>query len=123
MTSGDERLECAMGDMLRAGVTAAALMVLLGGVLYLSQFHGPLPDFRHFHGSPAAYEHVGSIVKGVGRLDSGSLIELGILILIATPVCRVIFGMVGFALLKDRLYALVSAVVMAILLVSFYLGR
>jgi uncharacterized membrane protein len=42
-------------------------------------------------------------LAGVSSFDSQSLIELGILLLIATPVCRVIFGVVGFSLLRDRL--------------------
>jgi uncharacterized membrane protein len=121
MARRDERLEIAMGNMLRIGVTVAALVMVAGGVLYLSQFRGPLPDYQHFHGAPPAYEHIGSILAGVGRLDSGSLIELGILLLIATPIGRVLFGVVGFALLKDRLYTAVSAIVLTILLLSFLL--
>jgi uncharacterized membrane protein len=41
--------------------------------------------------------------------------------LIATPIGRVLFGVVGFALLKDRLYTAVSAIVLTILLLSFLL--
>jgi uncharacterized membrane protein len=56
-------------------------------------------------------------------MDSRSVIEFGILLLIATPVCRVIFGVVGFALLRDRFYTAVSAIVLAILLFSFFVRR
>jgi uncharacterized membrane protein len=117
----DQRLEIAMGNMLRFGVTASAIVVLLGGVLYLAQMHGPTPDYRHFHAAPAM--HLGAILTGVAHLQSESLIELGILLLIATPVCRVIFGLVGFALLKDRFYTAVSAIVLAVLLLSFFGGH
>jgi uncharacterized membrane protein len=123
MSEKDQRLEVAMGHMLRIGVTVAALVVLAGGILYLAQAGGAMPDYQHFHGAPAAYEHVGAVIAGVLHLDSKSLIELGILLLIATPVCRVLFGVVGFALLKDRLYAAVSAVVLIVLLLSFFTRR
>jgi uncharacterized membrane protein len=123
MADDDQRLEIAMGHMLRIGVTVAALVVLAGGVLYLWQYRGPIPDYAHFHGAAGAYEHVGAIVTGTMRLDSVSLIELGLLLLIATPIGRVLFGVVGFALLKDRLYAVVSAVVLAILVFSFVAKR
>jgi uncharacterized membrane protein len=96
-------LETAMGKMLRAGVLVAALVVLAGGILRLCQSHESAPDFTHFHGAPAAYEHIGTIVQGVGRLDGGSLIQLGSLLLIATPVCRVLIGVAGFALMRDWL--------------------
>jgi len=119
----DQRLEIAMGNMLRGGVTTAALVVLAGGIIYLSQFHGPLPDYRHFHGPAATQIGIGAVLAGVGRLDSASLIELGILLLIATPICRVIFGVVGFALMRDWFFTAASAVVLAILLISFVLGR
>jgi uncharacterized membrane protein len=115
----DQRLEIAMGHMLRIGVTIAALVVLAGGVLYLSQNRGPVPDYHHFRGAPTIYEHVGQIAKGARHFDSRAIIEFGILLLIATPVMRVVFGVVGFAFLRDRLYTLVSAVVLAVLLFSF----
>jgi uncharacterized membrane protein len=120
---GEHGLEVAMGRMLQVGVTIAALVVLLGGVLYLQQFGGSKPDYHQFHGAPAALDTVHGIVGGAGHLDARSIIEFGILLLIATPVCRVIFGVVGFAVLRDWFYTLVSAVVLAILLYSFVAKR
>lgn len=123
MSTRDQRLEIAMGNMLRIGVTIAALVVLAGGLLYLLQSRGPLPDYQHFHGAPAAEEHIGSILGSAGHIDSRGLIEIGILLLIATPICRVAFGLIGFALLRDWLYTAVSAIVLAVLLMSFVLRR
>lgn len=123
MPGTDQRLEIAMGHMLRIGVTVAAVVVLAGGILYLFQSQGTPPDYQHFHGAPAAYEHIASIIAGVSHFDSRSLIEFGILLLIATPICRVIFGVIGFALLKDRLYAAISLVVLIVLLGSFFTRR
>lgn len=118
MHLSDRRLEIAMGYMLRIGVTIAAVVVLAGGVLYLWQARGLEPDYQHFHGAPAALEHIGPILAGVSRLDSRSMIEFGILLLIATPVGRVLFGVVGFSLMRDRLYIAVSAIVLIVLLFS-----
>src|SRR5271169_3845673 len=104
-------LEIAMGRMLQIGVTVAALVVLAGGVLYLLQFGGTRADYRHFQGAPAALETVSGIIAGAARLDARSVIGFGILLLIATPICRVIFGVVGFARLRDRFYTGVSGLV------------
>jgi uncharacterized membrane protein len=123
MPGNDQRLEIAMGLMLRVGVTVAALVVLAGGVLYLSQSSRPIPDYSHFHGAPAAYEHVTAILAGALRIESKSLIQFGILLLIATPISRVLFGVVGFTVMKDRLYAAVSAIVLIVLLLSFFTRR
>ena len=116
-------LEQAMGRMLQIGVTVAALVVLAGGILYLQQYGGSKPDYQHFQGAPAALETVSGIVTGAMRLDARSVIGFGILLLIATPICRVIFGVVGFALLRDRFYTVVSVVVLVILLYSFVAKR
>jgi uncharacterized membrane protein len=115
----DQRLETAMGRMLQTGVTIAALVVLAGGILYLKESAGPRPDYHAFHGAPANLITLHGIFSGLAQLDPPSLIAFGILLLIATPVCRVVFGVVGFALLKDKFYAAVSALVLAILLYSF----
>jgi len=116
-------LEQAMGRMLQIGVTVAALVVLAGGILYLLQAGGSKPDYQHFQGAPAALETVSGIVAGAMRLDARSVIGFGILLLIATPICRVIFGVVGFAMLRDRFYTVVSVVVLVILLYSFVAKR
>jgi uncharacterized membrane protein len=123
MPGNDQRLEIAMGRMLRVGVTVAALVVLAGGVLYLSQSSSPIPDYSHFHGAPAAYEHITAIFAGALRIESKSLIQFGILLLIGTPISRVLSGVVGFAFMKDRLYAAVSAIVLIVLLLSFFTRR
>jgi uncharacterized membrane protein len=47
------------------------------------------------------------------------VIAFGILLLIATPGCRVLFGVVGFSILRDRFYAAVSVIVLVILVLSF----
>jgi uncharacterized membrane protein len=116
-------LEMAMGRMLQVGVTVSALVVLAGGVLYLLQYGGSKPDYQHFQGAPAALETVSGILGGAMHMDARSVIGFGILLLIATPICRVIFGVVGFAVLRDRFYTAVSVVVLVILLYSFVAKR
>jgi uncharacterized membrane protein len=46
------------------------------------------------------------------------VIQLGILVLIATPVARVLFSMLGFALERDWMYVVITAIVLALLLYS-----
>lgn len=112
-------LEMAMGRMLQVGVLLAALVVLVGGVMYLAQSGGSVHDYEHFHAATPATTTIRGIVAAAAHLDPSGIIGLGILLLIATPVCRVIFGVVGFAMLRDRLYTVVSLIVLAVLLFSF----
>ncbi len=116
-------LEMAMGRMLQIGVTVAALVVLAGGILYLLHSGGLRADYQHFESAPAAVTTVSGIVSGAKHMDASSVIGFGILLLIATPICRVIFGVVGFAVLRDKLYTMVSVVVLLILLYSFVAKR
>jgi uncharacterized membrane protein len=116
-------LEMAMGRMLQIGVTIAALVVLIGGVLYLAQNGGSLRDFQHFHVATPATTTIEGIVASAAHLDPRGIMGFGILLLIATPVCRVIFGVVGFAFLRDKLYTVISLVVLGVLLFSFFSQR
>ncbi len=116
-------LEMAMGRMLQIGVTIAALVVLIGGVLYLVQNGGSLRGYEHFHAATPATTTISGIVASAAHLDPRGIMGFGLLLLIATPVCRVIFGVVGFALLRDKLYTVISLVVLCVLLFSFIAKR
>jgi uncharacterized membrane protein len=119
-SEADQKMEVAISRMLRAGVSVAALVVLVGFILYLWQAHGIEADYRHFHGIAAPADRVAPIFEGIRHLDSRSIIRLGILLLIATPILRVAYCVFGFAAQKDKLYVLVSTIVLLVLLYSFF---
>jgi uncharacterized membrane protein len=119
-SEADLKMEVAISRMLRAGVSVAAVVVLVGFTLYLWQAHGMKPDYRYFHGVPAPADRVGPIFEGIRHLDSRSIIRLGILLLIATPILRVAYCVFGFAAQKDKLYVVVSTIVLLVLLYSFF---
>ena len=48
------------------------------------------------------------------------MIRLGILLLIATPIMRVAYCVYSFAVQKDKIYVLVSGIVLSVLLYSFF---
>src|SRR4051794_2028975 len=116
----EHSLEMAMGRMLQIGVTIAALFVLVGGVLHLAQNIGSLRDYEHFHAATPATTTINGIVSSAAQFDPRGIMGFGILLLIATPVCRVIFGVVGFAILRDKLYTVISMIVLGVLLFSFF---
>jgi uncharacterized membrane protein len=120
MQMTDHELEIAIGRMLQAGVLLAAAVVLLGGVLYLFHASGPRQDYSHFRGVAVALRTPDGIWHGVLHGDAGSVIQLGLLLLIATPVMRVILAGVGFLMERDQLYFWVSATVLAVLLYSLW---
>ena len=114
----DERLEIIVANLLRAGVTLSAAVVLAGGIVYILR-HGDEPAiYSPFDGEPAGYRLVPQIVHGAFDGSGRAIIQLGLLILIATPVARVATAMAGFALEKDRTYVVLTTIVLIILLYS-----
>ncbi len=114
----DERVEGIVGNLLRVGVIAAAIVVLSGGIIYLIRHGGKLPDYSIFRGEPAEFRSLGGIIKAVFSLRSRGLIQLGLLLLIATPVARVAFSVFAFALQRDRIYIVITLIVLGVLLYS-----
>lgn len=114
----DAKLEDIIGNLLRAGVLLAATVVLIGGVFYLVQNRAGSVSYHEFRGEPAELRSIPLIVRDAAALDSLAVMQLGLLLLIATPVFRVAFAIVGFYFERDWLYSGVSALVLAILLYS-----
>jgi uncharacterized membrane protein len=114
----DRRLELTMGNLLRIGVLLAAGIVTIGALIYLGQHYADHVSFRAFQLESSNLRTVAGIVKLAAHLDSAGLIQLGLLLLIATPVARVVFAVIGFALERDRLYVVVSTIVLGILVIS-----
>jgi uncharacterized membrane protein len=119
----DYKVEQIMGNLLRIGVLIAAGVVLVGGLLYLYRFGHTQPDLAIFRSEPANLRTVGGIVERSMTWSSRGLIQLGLLLLIATPVARVAFSLVAFILERDRIYILVTLIVLAILIFSLLGGR
>ncbi len=118
-SEADLKMEIAISRMLRAGVSLAAVVVFIGGLLYVSQAHGVAPDYVHFHGIPSPAHRIPPLLVAQ-RLDSRNIIRVGILLLIATPIMRVAYCVYGFAAQKDKIYIVVSSIVLTVLLYSFF---
>jgi uncharacterized membrane protein len=114
----DTRVQQAVGNLLRAGVLLAAAVVLAGGVLFLIRHGGVVPDYRVFRGEPMDLRVFGGIVRDAFAGSGRGLVQLGLLILVATPVARVAFTAVAFAFERDRTYVLVALLVLSLLLKS-----
>ena len=118
----DARMEIIMGRLLQVGVLLAASVVLVGGVMYVFSHAGENANYGVFVARPAGFRRTGSLLKAVARGDAAAVIQFGILLLVATPICRVIFAVIGFLLERDRLYIAVSLIVLSILLVGVLRG-
>jgi uncharacterized membrane protein len=116
----DYDIEAVMGRLLITGVIISGTLILFGGIYYLIQHGFSIPHFKTFRGEPSNLRSVKQIINGVIHFDSLSIIQLGILLLIATPISRVIFSVVGFLFEKDYLYVLISLIVLGIIAYSIF---
>lgn len=116
----DDRVEGLIAHLLRAGVVIAALVVIGGAVPYLAVHPRAHVDYRTFHGEPDSLKAVGEIIGTAISGDSRGIMQLGLLLLIATPIARVMFSAVAFAIEGDRMYVGFTLLVLAVLLYSLF---
>jgi uncharacterized membrane protein len=117
-TWNDERLERIISLVLITGVMLSAVIVFLGGACYLVRHANEAADYHVFRGVPAEYRSVRAIIYAMGSSNCGAIIQFGLLLLIATPIARVAFSLVGFALERDRTYVVIASIVLVVLLYS-----
>ena len=115
----DRRMETIMGRLLQVGVLLASFVMLIGGFLYMRAHHGEVPNYRVFSSEPLRLRHFGGVAKGIQAGDPAAIIQLAVLLLIATPVARVVFALIAFLIERDKLFVLISALVLAVLLYGF----
>jgi len=119
----DHEVEQMIGRLLQIGVMIAAAVVIVGAAMFLVQ-HGRDPvGYHRFSTSPSPLWTLGGIARGVAALDSASIVQFGLVLLIVTPVMRVALTLVAFALQRDRVYVALTTVVLALLLYGLIWGR
>ncbi len=114
----EERLQSMVAFVLRLGVNLAAAIVIVGAVVFLYRHGHELPHYAVFRGEPTDLRTIGGILHDAAALSGRGLIQLGLLVLVATPVARVALSLVVFAVQRDRTYVVVTLIVLALLLLS-----
>ena len=114
----DHHIEEIVGNLLRTGVFISAAVVLFGACIYLSRHWSETADYHIFHGEPSDYRTLRAIVHSAFTWHGRGFIQLGLVLLIATPVARVAFSIIGFAAERDRMYMVFAGMVLVILLYS-----
>lgn len=122
MGKAEQRMNEIIGWLLQAGVILAAAFVLAGGGVYVVRHSTPAINYRVFQGEPEELRTVTGIFHDALKLRGRGLIQLGLLILIATPIARVAFSVVAFLYQRDWKYVAVTLIVLGLLFYSL-LGR
>lgn len=118
----DVDLNRSVGNLLRLGVVLSVTISLVGFIkLFLEGFTMPKKYSMLDLGDTSEQvwtKFWESLIKGEGM----AIIQLGILILIFTPLMRIIFALIGYLKEKDYIYVVISSIVLAIMTISFFAG-
>jgi uncharacterized membrane protein len=118
----DEKIEMILSNLLRWGVIVSSVVVLTGGIVYLLNNGNKVPQYHTFQGLLKPFHNLREVVNGTLKGKGQAIIQLGVAMLIATPVARIVFSIVGFAKEKDWLYIFISFIVLGIIVTSVVLG-
>jgi len=116
----DQSIEVVIGQLLRTGVLLSASVVLIGACIYLARHGGSPVEYRVFRGEPTNLRDLHGVVHDAFTVRSRGIIQFGLLLLIATPVARVAFSVVGFARERDHMYVVFTLIVLSVLLYSIF---
>lgn len=109
--------ELIISNVLRGGVLLSAAVIALGVILFYAHYLTAGSPANAATTFPASLGEVGA---GLAHGNPLAIIALGLLILLATPVFRVAVSIVAFVLERDRQYVVITLIVLAILLCSFF---
>jgi uncharacterized membrane protein len=119
-------VELLISRLLRAGVSLSFCIIALGTLITF--IHHP-----DYFSSPAALQQLSSqqaafprttseVLHGILQLQGRAIVVAGLFLLILTPVMRVAISIAAFAIERDWTFTIITSLVLALLILSFFLG-
>lgn len=121
-TFTDVDLNRSVGNLLRLGVILSVTTSLIGFIkLFLEGFKMP-KDYSFLNMGTSSEKVWGQFWNSLCKGEGMAIIQLGILMLIFTPLMRIIFALIGYLKEKDYTYVIISSIVLVIMIISFVTG-
>ncbi|HLP89439.1 MAG TPA: DUF1634 domain-containing protein [Nostocaceae cyanobacterium] len=117
-TQSEQQLENLLSNLLKYGVLIASSVVLLGGMLYLIHHGSESAEYQVFRGTSSDFCSPIGVVNAVLSGSRRGIIQLGLLILIAVPILRVIISLITFILQRKFIYVIINLLVLASIIYS-----
>lgn len=118
---GDKDVQVVLGGLLRIGVLVSTAIVILGGIIFLIEQKSSQVAFEHFDPNRVEFASVAEIFKGLTSFKGAAIIQFGVLLLIFTPIARVVFSVFSFLIERDYMYVLIGLIVLCVIITSLYL--
>jgi uncharacterized membrane protein len=119
----DKDMQLLLSHVLRAGTIVSITIVFIGGVFFIYRHGHSISDYHKWNGIPGFIRTPSGIFHGIWALHGQAMIQLGIVLLIATPILRIAFSAIGFVLEKDYMYLGISLLVLGIIFFSMMSGH
>jgi uncharacterized membrane protein len=116
-----QAVEKGISFVLRAGVLLSASIICLGLVLLV--FKGSFANGVKIDSEIPYPRSLAALYSGLIAFDPASVIALGLLALIATPVIRVVVSIIAFALEGDWRYVAIATAVLTIIIAGIVMGK
>jgi uncharacterized membrane protein len=116
----ESHLRNVLARVMLLGVVLAAATMLAGLAVFLAHHAGDPTGDRKFTGEPSDLTHPVAIFRAALRGNDDCLMQVGVLLLLINPLVRVALAACGYAASRDWLYAGISAVVLGVLVVSYF---
>lgn len=114
----DKDVQLLLGTLLRVGVISSMCVVCIGGLIYLVSNYSGVVDYQDFNPNKSGLSSISSIFSHLLSLDGSAIIQFGTLLLIFTPILRVVFSVFSFLIERDFLYVLIGVFVLCVILFS-----
>lgn len=118
----DKDIQLLIGKQLRIGVIVSSVIVFIGGVIYLIRHGHEQPSYGDFTGVREGLADLPGIWQGVMENKGMNIIQLGVVLLIATPIIRIAFSVIAFLIEKDYLYVGITLLVLGVIVFSMMGG-
>lgn len=116
--TADKDLQVILGTLLRVGVLVSMIIVFIGGCMYMAEHGSEKVNYGTFVVDLTSYNSIPKIFSELFQFKSEAVIQFGILMLILTPILRVVFSVYSFLIEKDYLYVVIGIIVLGIILLS-----
>lgn len=113
----NQKAEWVIGWILLVGISVSALIILSGGILFL--IHHGHDNIQILLQNTSTYKTLPEIVNALMTMKATSVMELGILMLVATQVLRVGLLAIFYIAIRDMMFTSFSLFILAMLLYSF----
>ncbi|MGE6220942.1 DUF1634 domain-containing protein [Nubsella zeaxanthinifaciens] len=114
----DKDIQSLVGNLLRVGVYISMGIVVIGGIIYLFDHSTETIDYKVFDFNKVSLKTVAGIFSEVLTFKGVAIVQFGLLMLIFTPIARVLMAVVSFFIEKDYLYVAIGLLVLAIIMAS-----